>query len=129
MRSRLFHYTQGRRGVERLSDSAAAKKILAKIKRRSTYVLRRWLVYADRCRCNDACRGRDKFAAGARSFAPDRAASLPTAKAIQRCAEWRRAPETWSWGSPWTGRSGRCKSPRWDRACASRSIRLLERYV
>src|SRR5271168_905245 len=104
MRSRLFHYTQGRRGVERLSDCEAAKKILAKIKPLSKYSLRRQLPCVARWKRNGAYRGRDKSAEGARSFVPDRAASLPTAKATQRCAEWRRARETWSWGSPWTDR-------------------------
>src|SRR5436309_15940012 len=47
---------------------------------------------------------RRRSGAGGRSSARGPEASLPTARSSQRCAEWRRAPGTLSWGSPWTGR-------------------------
>src|SRR5579864_5307066 len=60
--------------------------------------------------------GRSPYKPGAvaRFFARDRAASLPIARSIRRCAGSRKAQETWSPESPSTGRSVRYKNPRWD---------------
>ena len=60
---------------------------------------------------------RCRSAAAARSSAPDRAASLPTARSSRPCAGWRTAPGTSRPGSPSPGRSGPSRSRRSDRAC------------
>src|SRR5690242_10357077 len=68
-----------------------------------------------------AYRSRYRPDGGARSSARHRAASLPTGRSSRWYAGWRREPGTWSRGSPWIDRSGRCRSPRWDRACGPRN--------
>src|SRR5258708_17699667 len=76
---------------------------------------------------NSVCHNQDKFAGDARFSAPDPAAALPTVRSSRTSAESRTAPGTSSSEIPSTGKSTRCRSPRWDTASASRNIRLRER--
>src|ERR1700694_834677 len=54
----------------------------------------------DRSERNDACRARDRSAAGEQFSARGPGASLPTARSSRKCVESRRERETWSSGNP-----------------------------
>src|SRR5215467_6595578 len=105
MKPLSFQYTQGCGKVERKGYRRYGKVTSIEI------------MYVARWVRSGACRGRDKSGEAERFSVRGRAAALPTARSSQKCEELRRALGTWSSGSPSIGRSDRCKSPRWDRAC------------
>src|SRR5690242_22585 len=72
-----------------------------------------------------SCEDRTPYKPGeaAKSFAQDRAASLPIARSIPKSAGWRKARGTWSPENPSTGRSVPYKNPHSDRGGVSRNIR------
>src|ERR1700722_8517610 len=81
--------------------------------RTKTPIAGRKVIFGFRAECRRAGHCLDIPDADGRSSAPDREASLPTGRSIRRCAEWQKAPGTWSSESPSIDRSGRYRSPRW----------------
>src|ERR1051325_4597424 len=70
------------------------------------------------------CYGQGKSVADAQFFVRDRVTTLAIVLSTRKFAELRIGRGTWSSGIPSTDKSGRCRSPRLDKVCASRSIRL-----
>src|SRR2546423_7063528 len=105
-----FHYTGGSTIVEAQDRPAYSKGYVG----RSIGLIS----YAVRWEDNAGCRGPSRSGGGAQFSAQGRGATLPIGRSTRKCEEWRTGQGTWSWGSPWTDKSDRCRNPRWGRAGA-----------